>query len=169
MSSKKKPANAADQEKLKMLTDEEKKAFADKCSVECEEVKADTPKDVFATTLKEYSTNMQLQIPYLESAIVLHQRILNMLTDELNRKDITLSDSTHKVYAEELSVRKDLIFKCKASIAVMQERLAIAPDTIAWMLENFDKLCEVDFLLNNRLDLPGTKERVQKIADKIEK
>lgn len=169
MSNKKKPANAADQEKVKMLTDEEKKAFADKCSVECEEVKSDTPKDVFETTLNEYSTNMQLQIPYLESAIVLHQRILNMLSEELNRKDITLSESTRKVYMEELAVRKDLIYKCAASIEVMKERLAIAKDTNAWMLENFDKLGDVDFLLNNRLDLPGTKERVQKIADKIEK
>lgn len=151
------------------LTDEQKKAFAEKCSVECDEVKSDKPQDIFESTIDEYVQTMQAQIAYLTDAVNLHKRMANMLSYDLNRTDVELTENTRKVYTEELKVREDLISKCISAIAVMHERLTIAEATKKWMLENFEQLQNVDFFLNNRLDLPGTKERVQEIVDKLSK
>lgn len=158
-----KKENVADQKRLKMLSEVEKKAFADRCEVEIDTAASTAPEDVFAHNMDEFKHNMEEQCKNLETMLSVHKNIITFLQNELSKD---MPENVMKVYQSELDVRKELQHKCISSMALMQKRIEIVDKVKAWALNNYADLSELNFCINNVLQLPGTSEKIEAIVQK---
>lgn len=128
---------------------------------ETEDRKPITDYDIFVSTLTNYREKLAEHNQVLEDQLACTKDILNLMEaylEELNPNEV--SDALSQRIESERKIKDDLTVALECNT----ERLAYAEEICKKILANYDLLSDINFFLNNPLNMPDYEERVKAVS-----